>query len=94
MLYHFLAVDAVQMTESPDEHRRHAQARADAHLQLLRDEAGAAGVNCELLHRSAEHPYEEIVKTAKEHDCGHDSGQRDSKSSNPHQNPGVGVPLT
>ena len=69
MPFHLLAGDAVQLTESPDEHQRHAQARADAHLQLLRDEAGAAGVNCELLHRSAEHPYEEIIKTAKEQDC-------------------------
>jgi len=36
---------------------------------VIREAANAAGVECELVHRVSEHPYEEIVKTAQEQGC-------------------------
>ena len=67
--FHFVAIDAIQVSNSPDEYIRQSQQLAERHLQVLKDAASQAGVPCEVLHRVNEHPYEEIVKTAREQGC-------------------------
>jgi nucleotide-binding universal stress UspA family protein len=67
--FHFMAVDAMQFSSTPEEHAANARAQADKNLSVLKDEAAVAGVACKLVHRSGVHPYEEIVKTAQDHDC-------------------------
>lgn len=67
--FHFVAVDAMQFSSTPEEHAANARDLADRNLSVLKDEAAVAGVACNLVHRSGVHPYEEIVKVAQEHNC-------------------------
>jgi nucleotide-binding universal stress UspA family protein len=67
--YHYFAVDAVQLSDTPDQYAVDIKAHADKNLALIREEASKAGVDCEVVHRSNEHPYEEIVKTAEDFMC-------------------------
>ncbi|HQS90139.1 MAG TPA: universal stress protein [Polaromonas sp.] len=67
--FHFVAIDAIQVSNSPDTYTAQSQELAERHLQVLKDAARKAGVPCEVVHRVNEHPYEEIVKTAQEQGC-------------------------
>ena len=67
--YHYFAVDAMQATTSVDDYSRQASELAERNLRVLSEAASEAGVPCEVLHRVNEHPYEEIVKTAKDFGC-------------------------
>ncbi len=69
MPFHYFAIDAMQVGSSADDYVRQAEELAERNLRVLKDAAEQAGVACELLHRSNEHPYEEIVKTAQERGC-------------------------
>jgi nucleotide-binding universal stress UspA family protein len=67
--FHFSGRDALQISDSVEQHSAEAQASAERNLNVLKDEAYKAGVDCELVHCSSEHPYEEIVKTAQDRHC-------------------------
>lgn len=67
--YHYFAVDAMQISDTPEQYSIDVKAMADRYLSVIKEEASNAGVECELVHRSSEHPYEEIVKTAQERQC-------------------------
>jgi nucleotide-binding universal stress UspA family protein len=67
--YRYLSVDAVQISDTEENYMAQAQAQADRNLSVLKEAAGKAGVEYVLLHRSSEHPYEEIVNAAQERQC-------------------------
>ncbi|MDO8771773.1 MAG: universal stress protein [Burkholderiaceae bacterium] len=67
--YHYFAVDAIQVSDTAEQYSIDMKAMAERNLSVLKEEASKAGVPCELVHRSNEHPYEEIVKTAQELNC-------------------------
>lgn len=67
--FHVVAIDAIQVSNTPDEYIKQSKELAERHLQVLKDAASKADVPCEVIHRVNEHPYEEIVKTAREQGC-------------------------
>ncbi len=67
--YHYFAVDVMQVSDTPEQYAIDVKAMADRYLSVIKEEASKAGVACELVHRSSEHPYEEIVKTAQDRQC-------------------------
>lgn len=69
MPYHFFALEATMLVDSMDLYAADTKAMAARNLQVLKDAAQAAGVECATVHRVSEHPYEEIVKAAHEASC-------------------------
>lgn len=67
--YHYFAVDAIQLMDTPEQYAIDVKVMADKNLSFIKEEASKAGVSCELVQRSNEHPYEEIVKTAQDCMC-------------------------
>lgn len=67
--YHYVAVEVLQMTDTPEQYDLEMKALAERNLSAIRQAAEQAGVACELVHCSSDHPYEEIVNTAQERDC-------------------------
>lgn len=54
---------------SPQRYAATSQAIARRHLKAIEKAATAAGVACDPLHAFNEHPYEEIVRTARRRKC-------------------------
>jgi nucleotide-binding universal stress UspA family protein len=48
---------------------KEAHARADAYLDFIRSTAAGAGVPCECVCETSDHPYEAILKTAASKGC-------------------------
>lgn len=69
MPFHFFALDGMQVADTAEQYAKDATALAMRNLSVLREAARAAGVECEIVHRVSEHPYEEIVKTAQQQGC-------------------------
>ena len=69
MPFHFFALDGMQIADTAEQYAKDSKALAMRNLTVLKDAASAAGVECELVHRESEHPYEEIVKTAQTQGC-------------------------
>jgi len=46
-----------------------AKARADSYLSFVRDSASAAGVACETVCETSDHPYDAILKAADSQGC-------------------------
>lgn len=67
--FHYMGRDALQINDSVEQYGLDTKALADRHLQVLKDEAHKVGVDCDVLHCTSEHPYEEIVKTAEARHC-------------------------
>lgn len=69
MPFHYFSLDAMQISTSAAQYDADAQALAQRHLNTIKEAASAIGVECELLHRVSENPYEEIVRTAQDRGC-------------------------
>lgn len=67
--FHYFAVEAIHMYDSIEKYKSDCDTQAQRNLSTLKAEADKAGVVYELVHRSNEHPYEEIVKTAQDKHC-------------------------
>ncbi len=67
--FHIFAVESMQVADTPERYLADSQALAERNLNVIMKAAGEAGVECEVLHCSSEHPYQEIVKTAQERGC-------------------------
>lgn len=67
--YNYYAVETVQVTDTPDQYVADMKILAERNLKVLREAAAQAGVACELVHRTSDHPYEEIVTTAQDRGC-------------------------
>ena len=69
MPFHFYTPEASMVADSFDLYNADTKALAARNLQVLKDAAQAAALQCTLVHCVSEHPYEEIVKTAQEAQC-------------------------
>jgi nucleotide-binding universal stress UspA family protein len=67
--FHIFSLDPQTVTETEAQYEKNCDARAEKYLAAIRDIAWAAGVPCETLHVVAEHPYEAIIRTAKDNGC-------------------------
>lgn len=67
--YHYMAIESLQVADTAQQYSVDIQALAKRHLDVIKQAADQAGVACELIHRSSDHPYEEIVTTAQERGC-------------------------
>ena len=54
---------------SEEQFREEAQARADRFLGAIRNAAEAAGVPCDTVTATSDHPWKEIIKTAQAKGC-------------------------
>jgi nucleotide-binding universal stress UspA family protein len=67
--YHYYAAESFQPTDTPEQYAAEMKTLAERNLNVLKEAASNAGVACELVHSTGEHPYEEIVNTAQDHGC-------------------------
>lgn len=67
--YHYYAAETFQPTDTLDQYVAEMKTVAERNLNVLKEAAAQAGVACELVHSTSEHPYEEIVNTAQDHGC-------------------------
>lgn len=67
--FHVFAVESMQIGDTAAQYSIDAHALADRNLKVLKEAADKAGVDCELVQCSSEHPYQEIVKAATDHGC-------------------------
>jgi len=67
--YHYYAAESFQPTDTPEQYAGEMKTLAERNLKVLKEAAAQAGVACELVHRTSEHPYEEIVNTAQDQGC-------------------------
>lgn len=67
--FHLLTYRVQMLEDMRDQFMREYQAQADAFLSTLRDAADKAGVPCETVCVTGEHPYETIVRMAEGKVC-------------------------
>ena len=67
--FHALSLAPHQAEYTPAEYRRHAEDVAKRILDRSRAEAAAAGLACDTLHATHEHPYQAIIDAARTRDC-------------------------
>jgi nucleotide-binding universal stress UspA family protein len=67
--FNYFGMETMHMSDSIEKYSSDCDTQAKRTLSTLKEEANQAGVVCELVHRSSEHPYEEIVKTAQDRQC-------------------------
>lgn len=69
--YQVVAYDAMFPMDlvSEDQFNEESQARADRFLSTLKQAAEAAGVPCDTVTATSDHPWEEIIKTAQDEGC-------------------------
>ncbi|HEY7653462.1 MAG TPA: universal stress protein [Methylomirabilota bacterium] len=67
--FHVFDVDPVMLTDTPAQYALECEARAEKYLAVARVEAGIAGVPCETIHVTEDHPYAAIIDTASKKGC-------------------------
>jgi nucleotide-binding universal stress UspA family protein len=67
--FHYVALDPVMVTDTPERYEKDCEARAEKYLGAARVEAGVAGIPCETLRVTNDHPYRAIIDTAAAKGC-------------------------
>jgi nucleotide-binding universal stress UspA family protein len=67
--FHTFSVDPVMVTDTPEHYQKDCDARAATYLSTAKNAAKAASVPYESMHVMHDHPYEAIIKTAKDKGC-------------------------
>jgi nucleotide-binding universal stress UspA family protein len=67
--FHVVSLEIEQLESTRLEYTRHMAERAQTVLASAAKIASDAGVESEVLHRSAEHPYAAILDVANDHGC-------------------------
>jgi nucleotide-binding universal stress UspA family protein len=67
--FHTFSVDPVMVTDTPEQYQRDCEARAEKYLSVAKNGAKAAGVPYDGMHVMHDHPYEAIIKAAKDKGC-------------------------
>ncbi len=57
------------LTTTAKEHEERMKLLAEQYLSVARDAAAAAGIECELVHREHDQPYQAIIDVAREKFC-------------------------
>ena len=67
--FHTFSVDPVMVSDTPEQYQRDCEARAEKYLSVAKNAAKAAGVQYDGMHVMHDHPYEAIIKAAKDKGC-------------------------
>jgi nucleotide-binding universal stress UspA family protein len=67
--FHTFSVDPVMVSDTPEQYQRDCEARAEKYLSVAKNAAKAAGVPYDGMHVMHDHPYEAIIKAAKDKGC-------------------------
>lgn len=66
---HKFALAAGWLMDTAKEHHERMGLLAEQYLGVVRDAAAAAGIECELVHREHDQPYQAIIDVAREKLC-------------------------
>jgi nucleotide-binding universal stress UspA family protein len=67
--FHTFALDPMMVSDTKETYKKDCETQAAKYLNAVTTAASAAGVACDVLHVSAEHPYKGIIDTAVEQGC-------------------------
>jgi nucleotide-binding universal stress UspA family protein len=67
--FHVIAFDSASVTDTPEEYARHSKQHAERILGAAAEAAKSASVPCEALQVESDHPWREIIATAKRRGC-------------------------
>ena len=67
--FHVLAADSEALTDTREEYEAHIKRKGREILAAIEKSAKANGVSCDSSFVSSEHPYEAIIKAAKDKEC-------------------------
>lgn len=67
--FHTLAVEPGMITDTPEQYGKRMAALAAKYLNVAKEAASAAGVNCETMHVEHDQPYLAIIETAARKLC-------------------------
>ncbi len=64
-----IAVEPLMVTDTPAQYARDCEAVGEKYLRVVQDAATAAGVSCDVVRVTHDHPYQAIVDTAGAKGC-------------------------
>jgi nucleotide-binding universal stress UspA family protein len=67
--FHVFALDPMMVSDTAEQYKKDCEDRAEKFLGAITVAAKAAGVQCEVAHVTADHPYEGIIDTATVRGC-------------------------
>lgn len=67
--FHVLTYDTEMLEATPKEFEQTSRAQSKRFLDVAEREAQTAGVNCDAVSVTSDHPYQEIIGTAQERNC-------------------------
>jgi nucleotide-binding universal stress UspA family protein len=67
--FHFVSTDIVVVSDSIEVYEKDMHQLAQKRLQRIKTKCDEMAMDCKLIHKVANHPYEEIVLTAEENEC-------------------------
>ena len=67
--FHVFALDPLMVSDTAEQYKKDCEDRAEKFLDAVTVAAKAAGVQCEVGHVTADHPYEGIIDTATFKGC-------------------------
>jgi nucleotide-binding universal stress UspA family protein len=67
--FHVFTTDVMELEDTRETYAEDSKVLADKRLLVIEHAAKRAGVSYEGVHKTGEHPWEEIIKTATERGC-------------------------
>jgi nucleotide-binding universal stress UspA family protein len=67
--FHIFTLEAAQVEDTRPDYESHMRARAEAVLGKAADVVTAAGVRCDTVHMTADHPHQAIIEEAGRRGC-------------------------
>ena len=64
-----IAVEPLMVTDTPAQYTRDCEAVGEKYLRVVQDAATAAGVSCDVVRLTHDHPYQAIIDTAGTKRC-------------------------
>jgi nucleotide-binding universal stress UspA family protein len=67
--FHVFTYRTEMLEDTNEQYAKDSRAHAEQYLRVIEREAKEAGVPCDTAMATSDHPYEEIIKAAKDRDC-------------------------
>jgi nucleotide-binding universal stress UspA family protein len=67
--YHYIALEPEVLADTMEAYESDAQKHAERYLAKIEATARAAGVHCECLYETEDHPYDGIIRAAEKTGC-------------------------
>ena len=67
--FHVFTYHTEMLEDTREQYAKDSQAHAEQYLKVIETQARAAGVPCDTVTQTSDHPYEAIIKTARETGC-------------------------